>query len=179
MLLKADKIKTRIFISVMSLLLLLTSCAPAPDISIQKGPVNDYAKVLNKRISSEVTVFAKEIEHKAGVELVVLTMRAVVSPESFSKEIFKKWNIGGKEDGQKGILILLDVENKTAYIENTPSLDNIITKDKKKVILTMLMKKSLKKSNFDIAMGICVVQLAKVLRDGLDVDIRPVYNDLK
>ena len=178
--LKLKKQNSSYYIGILSLILLLTSCAASTTgIPQQKGAVNDFAGVLNSKLKKELDVFTKEIETKAGVEFVVVTIKDIEgSVENFSEDLFKEWNIGEEKPDKKGLLLIVVVETKKAYIKNSPSLDNVITGDRKKITVGFLMKPSLEKGDFSGAVASGVIHLAKILRDVLEADIKPVFKNI-
>ena len=179
MILALKKMNRSYYIGVLSLILLLTSCSASGGIPKQKGFVNDFAGVLSSELKTDLAVFNKEIENKSGVEFVVVTIKYIEGPiESFSDDLFEEWNIGGKELDKKGLLLLIDARKKEAYILNSPSLDSVITNDRKKITIELLMKPSLGKEDFTGAVASGVIHLAKILRDLLGADIKPVFKNI-
>jgi uncharacterized membrane protein YgcG len=172
--------KTKAFY-VISLLLMTASlsCGTRVEDLSRSGNVNDFAGVLKRGISDELDVFTDEIQKKTNAEMVIVTLRGrgkTVKDEA--EKLMEQWRIGTESPGKEGILILLDTRKKEMAIIVTPGLGNIITSTKINVMLDVLATPRLDQSNPGGAVAACVIQIAKILRDDMGVEIDPIYHDL-
>ena len=80
------------------------------------GYVSDHAKVLEDDWRTRIRSVAQDLEHKTGVEMVVvtvLTIKPFPSANDYATAIYEKWGIGSTQQ-EHGILILLAVEERQA-----------------------------------------------------------------
>jgi len=156
--------------------LVLSSCG---DITPrQRGYINDRAGVLNSRTSAEMNALAGEIKAKSGVEFVIVVVKNTgsFSMEEYASSVSDKWKIGAKQGSDKGSLLLISVKDKAAYIWNTPDLNGVFSAIRKKIIIEVLMSPGLKAGDYSKAAASAMVESAKIIRDNLKADIRPVYH---
>jgi uncharacterized protein len=87
------------------------------------GYVSDHASVLEPNWRARVRSVCQDLERKAGVEMVVVTVpdRHVFSSTSqYAAELYRRWGIGTTQEG-RGVLILATVsEREVALIAGEP-----------------------------------------------------------
>jgi uncharacterized protein len=96
-------------------LILLSALARVPAVRAEnprtltaQGYVNDFAGVLSSDAKDKLTTLCEEIDHKAGVQIAIVTVRSLegdAAPD-FALNLAERWGVGPKQK-DRGILILL------------------------------------------------------------------------
>ena len=91
-----------------------------------KGYVNDFAGVLDGRTSSDIHQLCLLIDEKADAQIAVVTIHALDGLEAsdFANKLFAKWGVGHKDN--RGVLILLAVNDHKYYVEVGYGLEPIL-----------------------------------------------------
>ncbi len=110
------------------LLVLLAATAAAEQLNKMKaeGYVNDFAQVLNGRTSSDIYQLCSLIDEKAGAQIAVVTIHTLEGMEAsdFANRLFAKWGVGHKDN--RGVLILLAVDDHKYWVEVGYGLEPIL-----------------------------------------------------
>ncbi len=90
------------------------------------GYVNDFAGVLDARTSSDIYQLAQLIDEKAGAQIAVVTVRSLdgIEPADYANRLFTKWGVGHKDN--RGVLILLAVDDHKYWTEVGYGLEPIL-----------------------------------------------------
>lgn len=109
-------------------LLLVSLLAAAEQVNKLKptGYVNDFARVLNGRTSSDIHQLCQLIDEKAGAQIAVVTIRSLDGMEApdFANKLFARWGVGHKDN--RGVLILLAVDDHKYFVEVGYGLEPIL-----------------------------------------------------
>ena len=91
-----------------------------------EGYVNDFAQVLDGRTSSDIYQLCSLIDQKAGAQIAVVTIHTLEGLEAsdFANRLFKQWGVGHKDN--RGILILLAVDDHKYWTEVGYGLEPIL-----------------------------------------------------
>jgi len=115
-------------IAVCAVVVLLLASAAAEKFNNLKptGYVNDFAGVLSARTSSDIYQLCSLIDEKAGAQIAVVTIHSLEGLEApdFANKLFAKWGVGHKDN--RGILILLAVDDHKYYTEVGYGLEPIL-----------------------------------------------------
>lgn len=90
------------------------------------GYVNDFANVLDAPAEQNLTRWCEELDRRAGAQLAIVTVRSLqgATIEDFAVALFKQWGIGHKDD--RGVLILLAVQDRKYRVEVGYGLEPIL-----------------------------------------------------
>ena len=141
--------------------------------------LKDLAGIMDDRRAEEISLLAEEIDRKADVELIIVTTREIAPPADADIEaevIIEEWKEENKDSGKEAMVILLDMVNGEVSIKVTGGLERFFTRSRISAIKNVLVKRQLERNDPGGAVTVCVIQAAKILRDGMEVDIEPVYN---
>ncbi len=114
------------FISIGIILISLSLClAQLPDHS--GSAVNDFAGVISSTEEEQMETLAREVFQKTGAAIVVATVENMggLSEEAYAVQLFQKWGIGQSGE-DKGLLILLAMEERQVHIEVGYGLEGLI-----------------------------------------------------
>ncbi len=84
-----------------------------PHVASVDDYVSDMAKVFTPAEEAQVNKLCKQIENKADIQMLVVTVPSIGDrdPFQYSVDLFQRIGVGGKESN-RGILILLSVQEK-------------------------------------------------------------------
>src|SRR3989339_379940 len=101
--------------------------AAQPDFPEPMGYVNDFASVLNTEVRSAMETYARELAKKAGVEIVVVTIKTTgdMDYNEYANRLYETWGVGRK-GSDEGVLILNAVLDRTIRIEVGYGLEGLI-----------------------------------------------------
>ena len=93
-----------------------------------RGPVNDFANVIDKDNAAKIEGLAREVLQKTGTTVVVATVPELGQGEEISlyaNGLYKAWGIGKKGE-DKGVLIFLAVKERKVRIETGYGVEGIL-----------------------------------------------------
>jgi uncharacterized protein len=92
-----------------------------------RGAVNDFAGVISPGAEARMEGLAAEILQKTGASVVVGTFATLDGndPDQFSNELYEAWGIG-KKGADKGVLIMLAVQERRVRIETGFGVEGIL-----------------------------------------------------
>jgi uncharacterized protein len=98
------------------------SAVPRPD-----GAVNDFAGIMTAGSTARMERLAAEILQKTGTAVVVATFTSLDGndPDLFANELYEAWGIGKKGE-DKGVLILLAVQERRIRIETGFGVEGVL-----------------------------------------------------
>lgn len=109
-----------------AVLFLATAAAEQVNKLQPEGYVNDFAGVLSARTSSDLYQLCQQLEEKAGAQIAIVTIHKLEGLEAsdFANRLFAKWGVGHKDN--RGILILLAVDDHKYWVEVGYGLEPIL-----------------------------------------------------
>jgi uncharacterized protein len=92
-----------------------------------QGYVNDFAGVLSEQTNQQLTALCTEVDQKAHAQIAVVTIRTLDDLEAadFANRLFKRWGVGHQDDN-RGVLILVAVDDHKYWIEVGYGLEPIL-----------------------------------------------------
>jgi len=80
------------------------------------GYVNDFAGVLDQPTVTRLNDLCTQVDHKATAQIAVVTIKSLDGAEivNYSVDLYQKWGIG-KKGSDRGVLILLAIQEKRYY----------------------------------------------------------------
>jgi uncharacterized protein len=91
-----------------------------------QGYVNDFAGALSPDTRTKLTAFCTELDQKAHAQIAIVTVHTLDgdSIEDYSIQVAQKWGVGPKSD--RGVLILLVVDDHKYRVEVGYGLEDIL-----------------------------------------------------
>ncbi|HEU4416545.1 MAG TPA: TPM domain-containing protein, partial [Candidatus Angelobacter sp.] len=95
------------------------------------GYVNDFAGVIDPASSEAMRRIAEQIDQKAKAQIAIVTIHSLDGSdiESYAANLYKAWGIGPKSSN-RGVLILLAINDRQRRIEVGYGLEPILTDGK-------------------------------------------------
>ncbi|MGL6198479.1 MAG: TPM domain-containing protein [Lachnospiraceae bacterium] len=90
--------------------------------------VNDFANVLSSEVKNQINQQSRQYQNNDGLQVVVATVDSLEgnSIEDYSLAMARAWGIGSKKEN-KGILILLAIEDRSVRVEVGYGMEGVIT----------------------------------------------------
>jgi uncharacterized protein len=90
------------------------------------GYVNDFAGVISPAARTKLTALCTELDQKAHAQIAIVTVRSLDgdSIEDYSIQVAQKWGVGPKSN--RGVLILLSVDDHKYRVEVGYGLEDIL-----------------------------------------------------
>ena len=122
----------RFTLTPLALVLLMVLLAPwlaraeKPQDLKPQGYVNDFAGVISPLTRTKLTALCTELDQKAHAQIAIVTVRSLDgdSIEDFSIQVAQKWGVGPKSN--RGVLILLAVDDHKYRVEVGYGLEDIL-----------------------------------------------------
>ena len=117
------------FLSVILAAVACAALASAEPVSSLKPTnyVNDFAGVLNAATQDQLNEMCRQVEEKAQAQIAVVTIKSTDGTDIFSYGValYQKWGIGQKGK-DRGVLILLAIQDRQRYIHVGYGLESIL-----------------------------------------------------
>jgi len=140
-----------------------------------RGYTNDFAGVLSAEAIARANRLAAEVEKKTGAQIAVLTVKSLDGEpiEDYANTVARRWGIGHKDN--RGVLLLLAVQDRRDRIEVGYGLEPILPDGKVGGILRGL-RPYLQQRNYEAAVLLALDQIAGVIaqESGVALDTRPL-----
>jgi uncharacterized protein len=126
--------------------------------------VSDYAHVLSPEAVAQLDSLCSQLDHsQANSQIAIVTVQTLNGDDtaSYATRLFEKWQIG-KKGSDKGVLVLLAVNDHKRYIEVGYGLEGILN-DAKLGDIGRAMVPYLRSNDYDSAVTLAVGQVAQVI----------------
>jgi uncharacterized protein len=135
--------------------------------------VSDFAGVIDPASKQNIEDIASQVAAKAHATIIVVTVNSLdgLSIEEFTTQLYDKWKVGPK-DTDKGILMVLSIQDRKRRIEVGPGLQGILN-DAKVGDIGRSMVPQLQQGQYGPAIQSGVQQLANVIAADAGVAITP------
>ena len=135
------------------------------------GYVNDFAGVLSPATLYQLNEMCRQLDQKAAAQVAVVTVKSTDGDDIFkySVDLYQKWGIGQKGK-DRGVLILLAVEDRKYYITVGYGLEPILP-DGKVGGFGREAVPYLKQKDYDHAASLLTSRLADVIAHDAGVDL--------
>ncbi len=163
---------TRILILILSVASLFpVSDAFAQNYPASRGAVNDFAGVLSPGTEQKGEALAIEVHEKTGAAIVAVVVRSLeeVSIEEYAVELFERWGIG-ERGRDRGVLLLLSVEERRLRIEVGYGLEGIIPDGRAGSIRDRYVVPHLRHDDWDAGVLGGMAALAQLILDANGVE---------
>jgi uncharacterized protein len=157
---------------------LLLHCIPAvwaqsvKDLPRPTDYISDFAHVLSPQSITELDSICSQLDHSAAnSQIAVVTVRTLAGepPEDYANELEDLWKIG-KKGSDKGVLVLLAVDDRKYRIEVGYGLEGILN-DAKIGDIGREMVPYLRARDYDGALTLAVGQIAQVIAADANVTL--------
>jgi uncharacterized protein len=140
------------------------------------GAVNDYASVLSPKVKAAMEGLSREILQKTGASVVVATVKNLEGSniDMYANELFTYWGIG-KKGQDKGVLILLALEERKVRIETGYGVEGILPDGKVGRILDQYVVPLFKKGSYDRGLLNGMIAVGQVIAKDAGVTIGEGY----
>jgi uncharacterized protein len=135
--------------------------------------VSDFAGVIDPASKQNIEDIASQVAAKAHATIIVVTVNSLdgLAIEEFTTQLYDKWKVGPK-DTDKGILMVLSIQDRKRRIEVGPGLQGILN-DAKVGDIGRSMVPQLQQGEYGPAVLDGVQQLANVIAADAGVTITP------
>ncbi|MBW1850417.1 MAG: TPM domain-containing protein [Deltaproteobacteria bacterium] len=109
-------------------LVLFCGCAQAEGAFPKpRGPVNDFADVIDTGYEQKIRVITNELYQKTGIPVVIVTMPDIEGYEynDYATRLYEKWGIGKKGE-DAGVLIFVTIKERKMRIETGYGVEGIL-----------------------------------------------------
>lgn len=115
------------FVAIVLVALAVAACAEPVAQLRPSGYVNDFAGVLSQSTVSQLNDICRQLDTKAQAQVAVVTVKSVDGADIFdySVKLYQQWGIGQKGK-DRGVLILLAVDDHKYYINTGYGLEAIL-----------------------------------------------------
>ena len=158
------KASLSLFIIILLLHCFLLTSAWAQKFPKPKGAINDYAEVITPQYERPMDLLAREVLQKTGTSVVVVTMKSIEGnePADYANRLYEAWGIG-KKGQDKGVLILLALEERKVQIETGYGVEGILPDGLVGEILDTYVVQYLKEGNYDKGLSNALVAVSSVI----------------
>lgn len=115
------------FVATLLVALAVVVCAEPISQLRPTGYVNDFAGVLSQSTVTQLNDICQQLDTKAQAQVAVVTIKSLDGGDIFdySVQLYQKWGIGQKGK-DRGVLILLAVQDRKYYINTGYGLEPIL-----------------------------------------------------
>ncbi len=149
-------------IKILPLLFFISPVAWSQDFKVPalKNHINDYAGVVSERFEDDLNRRLAEVDRQTGIQLAVLTLTQLegVPIEEASIKVVDQWKLGSQKE-DKGVLLLLSVEDRKLRIEVGQGLEGNLTDLRSRRIIDEDIVPFLKKGDFQSAITSGVIRI--------------------
>jgi uncharacterized protein len=161
------------FVTIVLVVVTLAAVACAEPVSSleRKGFVNDFAGVLSPTTVAEIENISQQVLDKAHATIVVATVKSTDGEPIFnySVDLYQKWGVGEKGK-DRGVLILLAIQDRTRSIRTGYGLEPILP-DGKVGGFGREAVPYLQRGDYDDAVRLLVSRVADVIAKNAGVQI--------
>lgn len=135
--------------------------AQAPKLQ-PRGYTNDFAGVLSPEAVQRLDRLSGEVERKTGAQIAVVLIRSLQGEpiENYAIDLARRWGIGRKDN--RGILLLLALDDRRSRIEVGYGLEPILP-DARTGDILRAMQPLLRQGRYDEALWQGVGQIANII----------------
>ena len=139
----------------------------------RSGSVNDFADVMTPPYEKRMGSVAKELLTKTGVALFVVTMPDLggANANEYAERLYISWDIG-KNEGDKGVLILASIRERKLQIRMGNGLKAILSQRQIGEIQDRFVAPYLKQNNYDDGLLNAVLAIAKIIAKKSGADLK-------
>jgi uncharacterized protein len=166
------KVPLFLFIAILVLHISLLSSKGSETFPEPKGPVNDYAGVLTPQYKQSLDLLAREVLQKTGTSVILVTLKTIEDndPADYANRLYEAWGIGEKGE-DKGVLILLSLEERRVRIETGYGVEGILPDGLVGEILDTYVVPYLKKGDYNKGLSNAVAAVSSVIAKDAEISL--------
>lgn len=132
------------------------------------GYVNDFANLIQEDIKNKMEEYIKSFFENTGAVIIVATVNTTkpLTPQQYVFWLFNEWGIGGS--GNKGILLLLALQERRIESEVGYGLEHIITDENSGEVLDKIVVPYLKDGKHSEGLFEGVKAIAEIMGEKLE-----------
>ena len=140
------------------------TAAAEPDFPRPAGAVNDFAGVISAAERDAMENLAREVLQKTGTAVVVATVATVgdMAADDYATRLYESWGIGKKGE-DKGVLILLALQERRVRIETGYGVEGILPDGVAGEILRLHVIPLLKQGDYGKGLSNAVTAVSDVI----------------
>jgi len=140
--------------------------------------VSDFARVMSLPVIHKLNLLCGQVDHQANAQIAVVTVQTTAGEpiEQYAVDLYQAWGLGKKgikEGSDRGLLILVAVNDRKRFISTGYGLENILP-DATVSVIGGQMVPYLRNNDFDGAMSLAVVQTAQIIAKDAGVTLTPL-----
>lgn len=136
--------------------------------------VSDFAHVMSDATKLELDRQCGEVDHEAHAQIAVVTINTTNGEpiEQYAVDLENAWKVGGK-GSDRGVIILLAVQDRKRFIETGYGLEGILP-DGKVGDIGRQMVPMLRNNDFDGALTLAVDEISQIIAQDAGVKLQPL-----
>ena len=136
--------------------------------------VSDFAHVMSPQVKQRINILCGQVERQAHAQIAVVTIHTTEDEpiQQYAVDLEDAWGVGGKKS-DRGVLILLAVNDRKRFIETGYGLEGILP-DGRVGDIGRQMIPYLRTNDFDGAVTVAVDQISQVIAKDAGVTLTPM-----
>lgn len=136
--------------------------------------VSDFAHVMSDATRLELDRQCGAVDHEAHAQIAVVTVNTTNGEpiEQYAVDLENAWKVGGK-GSDRGVIILLAVQDRKRFIETGYGLEGILP-DGKVGDIGRQMVPMLRNNDFDGALTLAVDEISQIIAQDAGVKLQPL-----
>jgi len=161
-----------LFVILVSLCLFVPSAEAAETFPKPRGPVNDFAGVIDAHSKSMIERVVREVWEKTATAVVIATLTTIDDndPADYANRLYEAWGIGKKGE-DKGVLIFFALKERRVRIETGYGVEGILPDGRVGEILDVYVVPYFKKGEYSKGLLNSVVAISSVIAKDAGVTI--------
>ena len=149
-------------------------CQPVKSLPKPTDYVSDFAHVMSPGTIQQLGLVCGQVDHEAHAQIAVVTVKTLDDepPEDYAVQLYQAWGLGAKggTDQDRGVLILVSVQDRKRYISTGYGLEGILP-DAEVGQIGRAMVPMLRNNDFDGAMTLAVGQISQIIAQDAGVQL--------
>jgi len=153
-------------------------CQPVKSLPRPTDYVSDLAHVMSPAVIRQLDLICGQVDHEANAQIAVVTVTTLDGEpvEEYAVDLYQAWGIGKKgikEGSDRGVLILIAVQDRKRFISTGYGLESILP-DATVSQIGRQMVPMLRNNDFDGAMTLAVDQISQIIAKDAGVTLTPL-----
>ncbi len=153
-------------------------CQPVKSLPKPTDYVSDFAHVMSPPVIQKLDRVCGQVDHEANAQIAVVTVTTTADEpiEQYAVDLYQAWGLGKKgikEGSDRGVLILVAVQDRKRFISTGYGLESILP-DATVSVIGRQMVPYLRNNDFDGAMSLAVGQVAQIIAKDAGVTLAPL-----
>ncbi len=153
-------------------------CQPVKSLPKPTDYVSDFAHVMSPPVIQKIDLVCGQVDHQANAQIAVVTVTTTAGEpiEEYAVDLYQAWGLGKKgikEGSDRGVLILVAVNDRKRFISTGYGLEGILP-DATVSVIGGQMVPYLRSNDFDGAMMLAVGQISQIIAKDANVTLTPL-----